>query len=106
MSWLPLSGLNEDSAVIFFFVLVALMAFTGMVEVSENPLVWGFAVLFGVVFAIKAALLGAGLGVLLPLFLLVVLLYFQGLGKLVGDGVLAWIFCAFVIMVLAGAGLA
>ncbi|MFH0973183.1 MAG: hypothetical protein V1817_00100 [Candidatus Micrarchaeota archaeon] len=107
MGWLPLSGWSEDTTVIFFFVLVSLFVFTGTSSgYSDSPLVWGFAMFIGVVFALKAVLLGAGLGILLPLLLVFMLFYFQGLGKLLGDGAVAWILCAFIIMVLASAGMA
>jgi hypothetical protein len=33
-----------------------------------------------------------------------VLLYLKGLGALLGEGPIAWVMCAFVIMLLAGAG--
>ena len=102
----PLSDWNEDTTVFLFFVIVALIAFTGGVSPGENPLVWGSALFLGVVFAVNGVFLGAGLGLLLPVLLLGILLYFQVLGKLVGDGMIAWIMCAFVIMLLAGAGLA
>jgi hypothetical protein len=51
-------------------------------------------------------LIGAGLGILLPLFLIFVLFYFQGVTRLLGGGIVAWVFCAFVIMLLASAGFA
>ncbi len=103
---LPLGIFNEDAFVILLFVLVALGVFTDGGSFGENPLVWGFAMFAGLIFASVSALLGAGLGVLLPVLFIGVLLYLNVLGKLVGDGVMAWIVCAFAIMMLAGAGYA
>lgn len=101
----PLSGWSEDAAVTFFFVFVALSVFTGMAgSYSNSPFVWGFALFFGVVGAAISALTGAGLGILLPVLLIGMILYFQVLGKVLGDGVVAWIMCAFVIMMLAAGG--
>ncbi len=106
MGWLPLSGWSEDTTVIFFFVLVALLVWTGNGTYGDNPLVWGFAMFLGVVMAAMSALTSAGLGILLPVLIIAMLFYFQGLGKLLGDGAVAWILCAFVIMVLASVGMA
>jgi hypothetical protein len=98
-----LADWSEDTAVIFFFVLVSLMVFTGFTNsYGESPLVWGFALFMGII----SVLIGAGLGILLPLFLIFVLFYFQGVTRLLGGGIVAWVFCAFVIMLLASAGFA
>ena len=95
---------DEDSTVILLFVLVALTAWTGGAGYAENPLVWGFALFIGAVFALISAVIGSGLGILLPLVFVGVLFYLKGLGSVLGGGTVAWIICAFVIMILAGAG--
>lgn len=95
---------NEDSTVILLFVIVSLVAWTGGSGVADNPLVWGFALFLGAVFGVISVVVGSGLGILLPLVLVGVLFYLKGLGNILGEGSVAWILCAFVIMILAGAG--
>ncbi len=103
----PLSGWTEDTTVIFFFVLVTVCVFTGSSSsYADNPLVWGFATFLGVVFGSIGALASSGLGLLVPIAFIVMLFYFQTLTHFLGEGPVAWILCAFVIMLLASGGYA
>lgn len=102
---MALSSLDGFTLVVFVMIL-ALISFTyGGAGIADNMWIWGSAMFFTPVVNVIDSLLDVGFGWAMPLFIIFVLLYFGFLVNFLGEGTVALIAVASVIVMLASFGL-
>lgn len=94
--------LDTETLVFLVFIILAVTAFTsgemGGAWSTDNPLIWGPALLFHIPFAILGAL--AGIPLLLPIAIILFIAYFNVFGDIFGEPTLALVLIMGVLVLL------